>query len=274
MDHTGEPTWRQLAWAAVLACQLTRGPGLMPDAESAALGGESALRCYEGAPSTRPTTPIDVIVEARRRPRAPAEVRVLRSVSGLERVPWHLGPPRSRYEDAVIDVAARRRRVLDVVGELSRAVGSRRTTAQRLRDTVGTRPRLPRRELLIGVIDDLATGACSVLEHGYLRRVERPHGLPTARRQLRGHSRAAVVYRDADYHGVVVELDGRAGHDSTEARDRDADRDLVAAVTGATTVRLTWGQVFDRPCWTASQVARLLRVTPRRCGSDCLALTG
>ena len=57
----------------------------------------------------------------------------------------------------------------------------------------------------------------SALEHGYLNRVER-------------------VYRDAAYtEHVLVELDGRLFHDSTGARDRDFDRDLVALVGGKVT---------------------------------------
>lgn len=56
-------------------------------------------------------------------------------------------------------------------------------------------------------------------------------------------------------HGVVVELDGRLFHDTTEQRDRDFDRDLVAAVHGKDSVRLTYGQVFQRPCWTPATSA-------------------
>ncbi|WP_227467205.1 hypothetical protein [Nocardioides lijunqiniae] len=84
--------------------------------------------------------------------------------------------------------------------------------------------------------------------------------------------RGATVYRDVDYGGVVVELDGRLFHDSTEARDRDLERDLDAATYGAATVRLGYAQVFGRGCSTAVKVARVLQrhgwpgaVT--RCGS-------
>lgn len=267
VDHTGALTWEQRAWAAVLHSQhIARGP----DPESAALHAGSALAAFEGA-TPRATDSIAVVVADGRKVRAPDGVQVVRSTQTLARVQWHLGPPRVRYEDAVIDVASSRRRTVDVVAEISRAVGGRRTTAPRLSRSLSDRPRVAQRDLLAGVLDDVATGACSVLEHCYLTRVERPHGLPSPARQARGRSRTSVTYRDADYGGLVVELDGRVWHDSVEQRDMDADRDLVTALSGTPTVRLTWGQVCDRSCWTAAHLARLLDVTPRRCGPGCVA---
>jgi hypothetical protein len=53
------------------------------------------------------------------------------------------------------------------------------------------------------------------------------------------------------------------------------DRDLDAAVDGRTTIRLGYGQVFDRPCETALRVERLLHQhrwtgTAKPCGPDCV----
>src|SRR5690606_31337244 len=114
-------------------------------------------------------------------------------------------------------------------------------------------------------------GACSVLERGYLTRVERAHGLPAAARQVRDSLRGPV-YRDVEYraHGLLVALDGRLFHDNAAARHRDLERDLDAAVDGRATVRLGWGQVFDTGCRTARQVAVLLQSrgwtgSPRPC---------
>ena len=43
------------------------------------------------------------------------------------------------------------------------------------------------------------------------------------------------------------------------ARDRDLERDLDAAVDAdRLTLRIGWGQVYDRPCSTARKVARAL----------------
>jgi hypothetical protein len=110
---------------------------------------------------------------------------------------------------------------------------------------------------------------------GYLHRVERAHGLAPAERQVVDRLGAGSVYRDVVYPGgLVVELDGRLFHDTTRQRDRDFDRDLDAAAAGTKTVRLSYGQVFERPCWTAARVARILdlhgwRGRPGRCGPAC-----
>lgn len=57
----------------------------------------------------------------------------------------------------------------------------------------------------------------------------------------------------------MVELDGRLYHDTAAARDRDLERDLDAAIEAEHTVRIGYGQVFDRACGTAAKIARLLQ---------------
>ena len=276
VNHTGVPTWWQRAWGAVLYCRTSTG-NLQRDHGSAALSGLSAVLAAEG-PAARDvaagTAPIQVVVADERRPRSSGDLRVLRSSPSLGRVQWQLSPPMLRYEPAVLELAARSDRVVDTVGELARALGSRRTTPARLLAHLDLLPTLSGRGELRSILSDLAEGTCSVLEHAYLTRVERAHGLPRAVRQERSRARTGIVYRDAVYDGVIIELDGRAWHDSAAGRDRDADRDLVAAVAGRRTVRLTWGQVCDRPCWTAAMVAALLDVTPRPCSPHCLAPRG
>jgi hypothetical protein len=264
LDHTGRPTWLQTAWAAVLLC----GPG-------AALAGQSALRAFEGTGTTRRTTPIELVVAANRHPQAQQGIEVTRSRHLEQRVQWHLGPPRLRYDEAVLDVAAEAVDELGVVDELSRAVQGRRTTAKRLLAALEGRQRLTRSGWIAAVLADVAEGVCSVLEHAYLTKVERAHGLSRARRQVRDRVGAGTIYRDVEYDGgLVIELDGRLFHDTASQRDRDLDRDLVAATAGKDTVRLGYGQVFDRPCWTAGHLAVLQRRhgspgTSRRCGPNC-----
>jgi hypothetical protein len=157
------------------------------------------------------------------------------------------------------------------VAVVADAVRSRCTTVAHLEDALARRSRIARRRFLGDVLADVRQGTCSVLEHGYLTRVERPHGLPTGRRQARESSRG-TVYRDVTYDGLdrIVELDGRLFHTSAMERDRDLDRDLDSAADGRVTVRLGWGQVFDRPCPTALRVGAWLQAagwdgTPRRC---------
>ncbi|WP_205014146.1 type IV toxin-antitoxin system AbiEi family antitoxin domain-containing protein [Nocardioides albidus] len=129
VNHTGPPTWRQRAWAAVLACW------------PAALGGWSAVRAHEG-PGRRQhddTEPIEVLVGHGRHPAPLAGVRI-RSTR--------------RFGEAV---------------QLARARAMSRLT---------------RRDLILAVLADVAAGTCSVLEHAYLVKVERPHGLPRGLRQV------------------------------------------------------------------------------------------
>lgn len=268
VSHTGAPTWQQRAWAAVLATW------------PAALFGESALRAYDGPvrgrrPDTSPC--VHVAIDRRRSVPAPLPgVRVHQVARFEESVLWNLGPPRQRYAEAVLDAALSARREVDRVAVLARGCATRGTTAAQLSDSLARRPRAPHRRWIERVLRDLAEGTCSVLEHAYLTRVERPHGLPRASRQQRERSVSGVVYRDAAYATAVVELDGRQFHDEQDARDRDLERDLDVAASGRSTVRLGWGQVLGRPCTTAVKVAAFLRhhgipVELRPCGPACAA---
>jgi hypothetical protein len=261
VTHTGEPTWIQRAWSAVLF------------AWPAALYGESALRAAQGT-GQHPNDCIHVAVGRNRGLSAPPGVRLHRMEHLAQRVMWNATPPRVRYEDALLDVAVSARTDVDVVGILASAVQSRRTTAKRVLAVLDGRPRTPRRRWVREVLSDIAEGTCSVLEHGYLTQVERPHALPPAERQRRDTATLGVVYRDVAYASLVVELDGRQFHDNATQRDRDLDRDHDAIVGGQTTVRLGYGQVFDRPCSTAARVAALLQGrgwsgVPTPCGPDC-----
>lgn len=250
VDHTGRLTWLQRAWAATLSVA------------PAALSHGSAIRAVNGR--GRPGEeqhPIEVAVDRQRHPTPPPGVRLHR-ISDLEgKVMWNASPPRVRLEHAVLDEAARAGDDFAAIETMSAAVQARLTTAAKLQTTLAGRERIARRSFLAGVLGDLAEGACSVLEHGYLTRVERPHGLPGAERQVRGSARGPV-YQDVDYerYGLVVELDGRLFHDTTAARDPDLDRDLDAALEQRFTVRLGWGQVFGRPCETAPRIGRLLQL--------------
>jgi hypothetical protein len=265
-SHTGPLTWLQRAWAGVLFSW------------PAALCHESALRAWDG-PGQRDRVSEEVIHVAVDRRRttlvAPPGIRIHHLVRLEQRALWNLGPPRLRYEEAALDVAAAAETEFAAIAALAKACQSRRTTAPRLIDSLAGRARVPRRVWLAAVLRDVSDGTCSVLEHGYLTLVERPHRLPAAARQKRASASAGVVYRDAEYSETcLVELDGRLFHDSATQRDADFERDLDAAVDGRSTTRISWGQVFDRPCSTTAKVARILMAhgidcTPRACGPGC-----
>lgn len=239
VNHTGPLTWRQRAWAAVLACW------------PAALGGWSAVRAHEGPGRERhdDTLPIEVVVRHGRGLTPPAGVRVRESRRFEESVQSQLNPPRQRYDDAIIELADRTSDELRGIAILADACGGRRTTASRLADRVDGMTRLRRRAWLTAVLSDVAEGTCSVLEHAYLTRVERPHGLPRGLRQVIAlDAGGRRMFRDVVYGGgrprwrQIVELDGRLWHDSTAARDRDLERDLDAALDLEDTVRLEIGR--------------------------------
>ena len=255
VNHTGPLTWLQRAWAAVLY------------AAPAALCFESALS-IDG--------PLIHVGVSRYRSKLvePEGVRIHHLDHLDERALWNVGPPRLRYEEATLDIATRATG-FDAIAVLADACQSRRTTAHRLLQALDARQRVRRRRWLRAVLVDIAEGTCSVLEHGYLDRVERAHGLPRAARQVRSTASVGVSYRDTEYgERLVIELDGRLFHDSASARSKDFERDLDAAVDGRSTIRLTYRQVFDRACQTAAKIAQVMRqhgidANGHACGPGC-----
>lgn len=242
VDHTGPPTRAQREWVAVLA----HWPS--------ALWGLSAL------PSPPPRAVVDVAIAHDRTVVPVAGVRAHRMPDLAGRVDWRAAPPRVMLEHALVDAAsAGRDDVAATYGLLADVVQTRRTSARQVAEVLASR-RVAGKRLLLAMLDDLATGACSVLEREWLR-VERAHGLPVGQRQAPGASGGRPTARDVHYadHGVVVELDGRAFHDNARARDLDGRRDLDArAEEDLVSVRLTYGLVFSTPCSTAASIARLL----------------
>jgi hypothetical protein len=250
VSHNGPLCWLERAWAAVLW------------AHPAGLWGASAMRAFRGRElAGRDDEPIHVLTDRDRRLSAPPGVVLHRSAHAQKRIQSNLSPPRVRYEHTVLDLAESADDDLAAIAALADACGSRRTTAARLAEALQSRPWVHRRAWLEGVLDDIRRGTCSVLEHGYLTLVERPHGLPEGRRQASARLGSRSMWRDVLYEnwGFLVELDGRVGHTSTRDRDRDLDRDLDAAVLEElTTARLGYGQVFDHGCETAAKVGAVL----------------
>ena len=141
LTHTGSPTWQQRAWAAVLFSW------------PAALCHESALRAGAG-PGRRDhdESVIHVAVDRPRNLVAPEGIRLHRMTGFGDRVLWNLGPPRVRYEQALLDLAADARTDLEALGVLADACGSRRTTAQRLLTVLEQPRRIARRTWLSSVL--------------------------------------------------------------------------------------------------------------------------
>lgn len=274
VDHTGRLSWSQRAWAAVL---FSWPAALCSESALVAHGVRTATRELERTVrrdgSSGPL--IHVAVDVHRRVTEPPGVRVHRVTDLSTRVQPNVRPFRLRLEHALVQVASDAPDDAAAIATLADACQERRTTPGRLLDALATHPNLPRRRFLREVLEDVATGAYSVLEHRYLTRVERPHGLPTSRRQRLVQVGRTAAYRDVEYLelGAVVELDGRLGHELPTDRWADLTRDVDALLAGASTMRLGWGHVLE-PCRTALVVGRFLRVQgweadPAPCGPGC-----
>jgi len=226
-----------------------------------------------GHAARRDESIIHVAIDRDRRILSPADWLVVHRLADFgDKVRRNTSPPTVRIEHALVDVAAEAATDFAAVGALTDAVSARRTTADRILTALEARSRIPRRAFLVGVLSDIRDGTHSVLEHGYLQRVERAHALPTGTRQLAELTSAGKVYRDVAYEqfGVYVELDGRASHGTAQAHDHDLARDLAAVTDEKVTVRLGWRQVYGDQCSTATRVAAVLTKrgwtgTPERC---------
>ena len=249
----GEPSWEGLAWAGVLL----GGP-------RARLGFEAAGHLWKLV--DEPPADITVLVP-HGRPIAGRGRWVFqqeRSAARSVRSPG--SPPRTTIEDTVVDLCSvAETRALP--GLLTKAVQGRRTTTRRILACVESRARVRHRDLLREMLGDVGQGAESPLELRYLTDVERPHGLPRAKRQVR--SRSGREVRDLLYEecATIVELDGRV---HIAGRFRDMERDNAALLGGDVTLRYGWPDVTERPCSVAWEVAAVLirrgwRGAPTRC---------
>ena len=261
---TGPLPWLSHAWAAVLYA----GRG-------AVLGGESALLAAGMRRNVAPL-PIVVCVPHERNVEPPRGVvyHRRRHLSQLSHAGG--GPPRLRLEIAVLETASDQRGAGRAIGVIADACQQRLTTPDRLEQAMALKPRLRWRTELAAVVADVSAGAYSFLEAEYMRRVERPHGLPTGTRQRSVRTGRRRWYRDVEYvgFGVISELDGRLGHEALLDRASDMVRDNAASHSGAATYRFGYVQVTERSCETAGIVADALRrrgwrESVRRCGAEC-----
>jgi hypothetical protein len=263
---SGEPGRDAVLWAAVLR----GGPG-------AVLSHQTAAELMGLA--DEPSEVIHLTVPGGRHPQAIGGVRIHRS--GRARAAAHPVqlPPRTRIEDTAIDLTQAAACLDDACGWLCRAAGRRLTTAGRLRAGLDSRPKVRWRADLRIVLAEIGSGAHSLLEHRYIRDVERPHGLPPATRQARTDSGGRTRYADNLYEDarLAIELDGQVAH-AIEERWADIHRDNVHAAAGILTLRYNWADVTGRPCTVARQVAEVLQqrgspVTLRPCRPSCTAVS-
>ena len=232
-------SWETLAWGGTLL----GGP-------RARLGPEASGYLYELV--RRPPRPIDVLVPAAAPVRVSGPWRFVRERDGVRPARSPGSPPRLTPECTVLDLAGARP-VGDVVGLVTRAVQKGLTNPDRMRQLLDSRARQPHRQLILGMLIEVASGVESYLEMLYLRDVERPHGLPKGVRQ--DPNPDLPCERDVKYgkYGLIVELDGRLGHEG-EGRFRDMNRDNRHALRDELTLRFGYFDVSGRACPVAFQV--------------------
>lgn len=238
------PDWRSLAWAGVLI-----------GGDRARLGG-AAAGFLHGIVDDPPDS-ITVLVPATGgRPRISGPWQFVRERPDVRSPVMRGNPPRINVEDTVLDLAdSPDVDLAKIITWAGNAVQQRLTTPQRLRRALDRRPRISRRSLLTELFGEVTVGVRSPLERRYLRDVERPHGLPPGVRQSgQAGTEVDVWYRD---FGLLVELDGRRGHEGP-GRFRDLRRDNRSTSRGLATLRYGLADVAGDPCLVARQVAENL----------------
>ncbi|MHB1596595.1 MAG: hypothetical protein ACYCO9_08340 [Streptosporangiaceae bacterium] len=262
---TGNPDREGYLWAAVLR------------------GGAGALLSYYTAAEVhglidRQSAAIHLTIpESRRVLPVRGIVIHVSSRAGRAAHPTQL-PPRTSVPETILDLAQVSATAEAACGWITRGIGRRLTSRDRLRRALDQRGRIRFRTELAEVLGDDSAGVHSALEYRYLHRVEIPHGLPRGRRQARAMCGSSVRYRDVLYDAfrLIVELDGRAAHPG-DTRWNDIRRDNAAAADGQVTLRYGWDDITRRPCLVAAQVAATLSLTapagvrfsPRPCSPDC-----
>ena len=184
-------------------------------------------------------------------------------------------PPQTRVEETVLDLVQESATFDSAFHIVCAACQRRLTTARKLLLAMRSRPKLRWRKDLRLALGDIGTGAHSLLEYRYIHRVERPHGLPEARRQARVDRRGGRSYLDNLYdgYGLCVELDGQEAHPD-DRRWQDIRRANDVLERGTSTLRYGWTDVNVHPCETAAQVGNALAKQgwpgrARRCGPGC-----
>jgi len=260
---SGTPTRRAELWAALLRA----GP-------DAILSHHTAAELYGLLDARSPVIHITVPHDSNpaRRGRIPGVViHRSRSIPRIRHPA--LTPPRTRVEDTVLDLIECSRSFDEAYDWICRAIGRRRTTPERLREAMHARPRVRWRRDIELALGDAGAGALSLLELRYVRGVERPHGLPAAKRQARVRQHTGNRYLDNLYeeYRACVEVDGAAAHPEDE-QWRDKRRDRWNSVhEKIETIRIGFLDLRDRQsrCETAADVTRWLNGRGPAVGHAC-----
>jgi hypothetical protein len=184
-----------------------------------------------------------------------------------------LTPPRTRVEETVLDLIECAHDFDEAYDWICRAIGRRLTTADHILAALRGRPRFRWRRDIELALGHAKGGALSLLELRYLRGVESPHGLPTAKRQAQVRQATGNRYLDNLYeeYRACVEIDGTAAHPQDE-QWRDKNRDRWNSVhERIETIRIGVPDLLtqQRQCETAADVAKWLSARGPATGHPC-----
>ena len=248
VTHSGPLSPGQQLWVAVLA----GGPGAaLCGPTAASLGG---LRGFD-------SEIIYVRCPHEKTARRLQGVHFLSSRSLERRLHPSASPPRARIPVALVESAdlarAQPRRAAAI---LIAGVQQRLVRTEDLRREVLSRPALPNRALLLGVLNDVAGGSHALPEVDFMRLVRRRR-LPrpdsqAVRRDRRGRRRWLDAYWKR--FRLAAEIDGR-GHLDVFTQWDDAQRDNDLALDGVTVLRFPSIAVRLEPDRVADTIERALR---------------
>lgn len=232
--HSGTPSPRQVAWAAVL--QAGRGAALSGDAALVALGlRRVTVGTHDVAvPAGRHIAAVDVRGLRMTPHRVAHTAQWVSAANGL---------PVLRAHAAVLHAMAWAKSDAEAERRLAMAVQQKLTAVPLVRTALAQLPRLPRRALVRSVLDDIELGAHAQSELEFLRFL-RQHGLPLPDALQVKVRAGGTRYLDGRYdrQRLSVEVDG-AYHLWVETWDADALRSLHLAVaargTGEQLIRIT-----------------------------------
>jgi hypothetical protein len=232
---------------------------------------------YWGLVDTDPSGPIEMLVPAESRRGAPG-LQALRVPAPLRLAHPARQPPVLTVEHTVLSNVAQATTDAAAVDVVLKACRMRLTTPARLLESAGQVRRLRRRRLLETLCTEVREGVTSQLEREYRARVCRAHDLPVGRGQARAEGPGGQrLYRDLrhDEQRIIVELDGRLGHEVESEVLRDQYRDNHATLTGDATLRFGWLAVLGSACSVADQLNHLLVLrgwlgTASPCGPACV----
>jgi very-short-patch-repair endonuclease len=230
--------------AAVLAC----GPAaVLSHLSAAALWG------------IRQSTRLEVTAPVARRSRS--GIVVHRGAVRADERTTHRGIPTTTVPRTLLDLGAVIRRD-DLRSALRQAEQLRLTDPLSLHDLAARYPRRPGIAAIRAVLHDVRLHAgiirSELEERFHALLIDAGLPLPRTNARIEGLEVDCVWEKER----LIVELDGRAAHDTGHAFERDRQRDRVLAAAGWRVIRITWRQLVEEPGRVEADLRRLLHPAP------------